>query len=57
MGKLEDEEYLGNALSKMDKYIAKGILIGQNLIVTYERKEGGLNTRNLEKLLRGYLEL
>lgn len=57
MGKLEDEEYLGNALGKMDKYIANGILLGKNLIVTYERKEGGLNTKNLEKLLRGYLEL
>lgn len=57
MGMLEKDGYMADALNKLDSYIQNGIIPGKNLIITYEKEDGGLNTKNLEILLKQYLEI
>ena len=55
LGMLDNEEYLQNIFSKMSQYIQNGIIPGKNLIITYEKSDSPLNTKNLEILLKEYL--
>lgn len=55
LGMLDNEEYLQNTFSKMSQYIQNGIIPGKNLIITYEKSDSPLNTKNLEILLKEYL--
>lgn len=55
LGMLDNEEYLQNTFNKMNHYIQQGIIPGKNLIITYEKSDSPLNTKNLEILLKEYL--
>ncbi len=50
-GLLEDEEYLGNALAKLDEYRGCGIYPGKNLIFTYETRNSPLDIKGIKKML------
>ena len=50
-GLLEDEEYLRNALAKLDEYRDSGIYPGKNLIFTYETRNSPLDIKGIRKIL------
>ncbi len=50
-GLLEDEEYLRNALAKLDEYRGSGIYPGKNLIFTYETQNSPLDIKGIRKML------
>lgn len=55
LGMLDDEDYLQHTFQKIDRYIQNGIIPGKNLIITYEKSNAPLNTKNLEIMLREHV--
>ncbi len=50
-GRLDDAEYIGRNLSKLDMYRASGVFFGKNLIATYEDDAHPLDIRGIRKML------
>lgn len=50
-GLLEDEEYLRNAVGKLDEYRSNGIYPGKNLIFTYETQYSPLDIKGIKKMI------
>ncbi len=55
LGKMDDEEYAGEALFRIEIYEKNHILLGRDLIVTYETKDRPLNIRLVEEKIREFL--
>lgn len=54
MGLLDDSKYMKNALWKLQHYQDEGIILGQNLIVTYDDTESGINSAEIGETIRKY---
>lgn len=50
-GIMDDPEYAGNAVEKMNLYAANGFYSGQNIIFTFETAEAPLDMRIFEKMI------
>lgn len=51
-GKMDDPEYAINAVRKIQTYENNGIILGDNLIVTFETSKTVLNNSSLERIIR-----
>lgn len=54
-GMMDDENYVNNAVGKLNLFAENNIFLGRNLILTMETKEKQLNTRAVEKMIKEYL--
>lgn len=52
LGLWDDEEYRLANLSKLEEYRKNGILVGKNLILTFEAEGHYLNIKNVKKLVK-----
>ena len=55
MGMMDDEEYAGRALERIEAYLMNGLLPGIDLILTHETAERPLRPRLIEDLIEAYL--
>lgn len=54
-GRMDDPEYTGNMIRKLSEYSKKGILLGKNLILTFETAATPLETQQVERLIDVFL--
>lgn len=54
-GRMDDPEYTINLTRKLSEYAKKGIIIGHNLILTFETAATPLETKQVEKLIDVFL--
>lgn len=54
-GRMDDSEYARKAIKKIETYEKNGIFPGQNLILTFETLQDGLDMKVVEKLVKEYL--
>ena len=54
-GRMDDLEYARKAIKKIETYEKNGIFPGQNLILTFETLQDGLDMKVVEKLVKAYL--
>ena len=52
---MDDLEYARKAIKKIETYEKNGIFPGQNLILTFETLQDGLDMKVVEKLVKAYL--
>ena len=52
---LDDPDYLEDNLFKLNKYAKTGIIIGENLIITYETAMNPFNTAQIDQLIKTFL--
>lgn len=52
LGMMDDMDYVGTALYKLNTYEKNGIYLGVNLFITYETSKKVLNTRTLDGLIK-----
>ncbi len=52
LGRMDDPDYIAKTVRRMEWYRENGILIGDQLFITWETKEFPLNMRSAEKLYR-----
>ena len=55
-GRMDDPEYARKAIKKIETYEKNEIFPGQNLILTFETLQDGLDMRVVEKLVKEYLQ-
>lgn len=55
LGSLGDPEYCFKNLTKLEDYSDNGILLGKNLILTFESRDKPLYTANVDRLIKEYL--
>lgn len=55
LGNLGDPEYCFKNLTKLEDYSDNGILLGKNLILTFESQNKPLYTANVDRLIREFL--
>lgn len=55
MGKMDDPEYLENALQRISMYEQNNIYPGETLILTHETLRHPINTKDIERVLTRYL--
>ena len=53
-GMMDDAEYVGNVMYKLDTYEKNGIYPGEGLFFTHETGKSPLNTRTLDKMLKAW---
>ncbi len=51
-GLMDDDEYRGKMLDKLDSYAQNGIIVGKNLIITMEGTKHSLQTPYLEQVIK-----
>lgn len=51
-GKMDDPDYSVSAIKKIQTYEDNGIMIGDNLIITFETSKTVLNTNSLERIIQ-----
>ncbi len=56
LGKMDDLEYIDKALKRIDAYERNGILLGKNLILTYETLSHPINLKHVELMIEQYLK-
>lgn len=54
-GMMDNEEYLNNALRKIDEYQKNGYWLGKNLIATFESSKKLINVYEIEEMIKQYL--
>lgn len=54
-GRMDDPEYVNDAIDKMNKYNEQGFVVGKNIIYTFESKNNPLNQRMIYNLVEEYL--
>ncbi len=54
LGMMDNAEYVSNALWKIAEYERNGIVLGKDLILTYETSREPFDGRMLERALRNY---
>lgn len=55
-GRMDDDEYRSNALSKIEMYAFNGYIPGRNLIVTFEGLHHQFNTKYVDILIETFLK-
>ena len=55
LGSLGDPEYCFKNLTKLEDYSDNGILLGKNLILTFESQDKPLYTANVDRLIKEFL--
>ena len=55
LGKMDDLEYIGRALQRIEGYEKNQIFLGDKLILTHETLRMPINTKNIEKIIFHYL--
>ena len=55
LGRLGDPEYCFDTLIKLEDYSDNGILLGKNLILTFESQKMPLYTANVDRLIKQFL--
>lgn len=56
LGMMSDPEYAGNAVRKINAYEASGIILGKNLLTTFETLNQPLDMRIVEKKIQEFLK-
>ena len=56
MGKMDDEEYIQDALRRINAYERNNIFPGKRLILSHETRLYPLNTHNIEQMILQYLK-
>ncbi|MGN0251389.1 MAG: hypothetical protein ACI4EH_08555 [Oliverpabstia sp.] len=56
-GKMDEPVYARSAVKKIQAYERSNILVGKQLIVTYETEQTPLNTKTIEKMVDTYLRV
>lgn len=54
MGKMGNEEYVKKQMEKLDLYEQNNIYLGDNLLITIECKEKGINMRQVDSIIERY---
>ena len=54
-GKTHDDKYVRDNMEKVYRYIEYGIAPWDNLIMTYNYKEGGFNAKHIDAMIEAYL--
>lgn len=54
-GMLDDPDYLEDNMFKLNTYAKNGIIIGENLIITYETAINPFNTAQIDQLIQTFL--
>ena len=54
LGMLDDPDYLEDAMFKLNTYAKNGIIIGKNLIITFETKEHPFNTAQIDQMINTF---
>ena len=52
---MDDPDYLEDAILKLNKYAQNGIIIGKNLIVTFETIANPFNTSQIDQIIQTFL--
>lgn len=55
-GMMDDFVYSGNLVKRLAIYAQKNIIPGKNLIITMETREQPLNTKDVERVIKAFLE-
>ena len=56
LGMLDDANYLKKAVRKIKLYNDNNYFLGKNLLITMETQESPVNTRQIEELIKNYLQ-
>lgn len=56
MGKMDDEEYIQDALQRINAYERNNIFPGKRLILSHETRLYPLNTQNIKQMILQYLK-
>lgn len=56
-GMMDDSEYAVKALKKLQEYAENNIILGYNLVITYETKEKPLTLIEIDKIINKLLEI
>ena len=56
LGMMDDPNYVDMAIKKINTYEQNGILLGKNLILTYETKKNPLNSKTIKLIIQHYLK-
>lgn len=55
LGVVNDMSYLDNSIIKIKEYASIGITLWDNLIVTFGQKDGGMDVRKVDAIIKGWL--
>ena len=55
-GMIDDPEYLEKALKKVELYGKNDIIVGENLLITYETRNQPLLSSNVEVIIQNHLK-
>ena len=55
LGMMDDEEYIRKAFERIMIYEKNGIILGKNLVITYETSKSTLDVRTVEKIIAEFL--
>lgn len=55
LGMMDDPNYVDMAIKKINTYEQNDILLGKNLILTYETKKNPLNSKTIKLIIQHYL--
>lgn len=55
-GMMDDPEYCFHAIEKIEKYASSDVILGENLIVSFESPLKSLSTKYVDTMIREYLE-
>ncbi len=53
-GMMDDSGYVSAGIQRLDLYADSGIILGENLFVTYETKKSPINMRRIETLFKNW---
>ena len=56
LGMMDDPNYVDMAIKKINTYEQNDILLGKNLILTYETKKNPLNSKTIKLIIQHYLK-
>ncbi len=56
LGMMDNADYVEKVMKKLEGYMRNGILPGKQLILTYETRKYGCNTKMIDTLIKAYFE-
>lgn len=55
LGKVNDAGYLENNIRKLRQYAEIGVTLWNNLIITFDQEDGGIDVKKIDALIQGWL--